>query len=67
MPFRLTFGHDVVLPVEICLQSVRMQRQNNIQSEQYWELIFDELIDLDKERLVTMEVLIRQKACMAKV
>lgn len=31
-PFRLTFGHDAVLPAEICLQSVRVQRQNDIQS-----------------------------------
>lgn len=27
MPFRLAFGHDAVLPVEIHLQSVRIQRQ----------------------------------------
>jgi hypothetical protein len=25
-PFRLTFGHDVVLPAEICLQSTRIHR-----------------------------------------
>lgn len=47
-PFRLTFGHDVVLPVEICLQSVRVQRRDDIQSEWYWELMFDELADLDE-------------------
>lgn len=32
-PFCLTFEHDAVLPAEICLQSVRVQRQNDIQSE----------------------------------
>lgn len=35
MPFCLTFGHDTVLLVEICLQSVRVQFHNDIQSEQY--------------------------------
>ncbi|XP_050895312.1 uncharacterized protein LOC127101929 [Lathyrus oleraceus] len=67
IPFRLTYGHDVVLPIEICLQSVRVQLQKDIQSEQYWELMFDKLTDLDEQRLVVMEVLIRQKACVARV
>lgn len=66
-PFHLTFGHDVVLPIEICLQSFRVQHHNDIQLERYWELMFDELAYLDEERLVAMEVLIRQKERMAKV
>lgn len=66
-PFRMTFRHDVVLLVEIWLQSVRVQRHNDIRLEQYWELMFDELTDLDEERLAVMEVLIRQKARVAKV
>lgn len=66
-PFRLTFGHDVVLPVEICLQSVKVQHQNDIHSEQYWELMFDELTDLDEDRLAVIDVLIRQKALVTRV
>lgn len=31
--FRLTFGHDVVLPVEIYLQSTRIQRHHEIPSK----------------------------------
>lgn len=58
-PFRLTFGHGAILPLEICLHSVRVQRQNDLQSEQYWEIMFDELVDLDEERLVAMETLTR--------
>lgn len=49
-PFCLTFGHDVVLPAGICLQSVRVQRKNDISLEQYWRLMFDEMTDLHKER-----------------
>ncbi|XP_050876654.1 uncharacterized protein LOC127080374 [Lathyrus oleraceus] len=66
-PFRLTFGHDAILPVEICLQSVRVQRQNDLQLEEYWELMFDELVDLDEERLAPMETLARQKERVVKV
>lgn len=29
-PFRLTFGHNAVLPAEIYLHSTRIQRQNEI-------------------------------------
>lgn len=65
--FLLTFGHDAILPLEICLQSVRVQRQNDLQLEQYWEMIFDELVDLDEERLDAMEMQARQKECVAKV
>lgn len=31
-PFRMTFGHDAVLPVEIYLQSTRIQRHREIPS-----------------------------------
>ena len=47
-PFRLTFGHDAVLPVEICLQSTRIQRQCKVPTNHYWNMILNKLIDLDK-------------------
>ncbi|XP_050908888.1 uncharacterized protein LOC127122627 [Lathyrus oleraceus] len=65
-PFRLTFGHDAVLPTNICLQSVRLKRKNEILSKQYWRLMFDGIIDLDEERLTAVDMLIRQKAHVAK-
>src|SRR3954465_2219986 len=43
-PFRLTIGHDVVLPVEICLQSVGIQRQNDMAIDEYWNLMLDALV-----------------------
>ncbi|XP_050892182.1 uncharacterized protein LOC127097727 [Lathyrus oleraceus] len=59
--FRLTFGHDAVLPVEIYLQSTRIQRHHEIPSESYWNMMLDELVDLDEERLNALELLKRQK------
>jgi len=55
----LTFGHDVVLLVEILLQSTRVQRQFEIPTNHYWNMILDELIDLDEERLTSLEVLMK--------
>ncbi|KAK2354765.1 hypothetical protein QL285_092243 [Trifolium repens] len=50
-PFRLTYGHDAVLPVEIHLQSARVQRQMEIPLDHYWQMMSDDLVDLDEERL----------------
>jgi hypothetical protein len=41
-PFQLVFGHDVVLPVEVYVQSARIQRQIEIPTEQYWNMMLDE-------------------------
>ena len=65
-PFRLTFVHDVVLPVKICLESTRIQRQCEIPTNHYWNMILDELVDLDEERLMALEVLTKQKERVAK-
>ncbi|XP_050919355.1 uncharacterized protein LOC127136887 [Lathyrus oleraceus] len=65
-PFQLTFGHDAVLPVEVYLQSVRIQRQGEIPSDLYWEMMINELVDLDEERLHALEVLRRQKERVAR-
>src|ERR1051325_1855617 len=65
-PFRLTYGHDAVLPVEIHVQSVRIQRQHEIPSEDYWKMMTDELVDLDEERMLALDALRRKKDRMAK-
>jgi hypothetical protein len=65
-PFQLTFGHDAVLPVEVYLQSVRIQREGEIPSDLYWEMMINELVDLDEERLHALEVLRRQKERVAR-
>ncbi|XP_050909087.1 uncharacterized protein LOC127122854 [Lathyrus oleraceus] len=57
----MTFGHDAVLPVEIYLQSTRIHRHHEIPSESYWNMMLDELVDLDEERLNALELLKRKK------
>lgn len=58
-PFRHTYGYDVVLPIEIHLQSDRGQRQFEISTENYWGMMFDKVVDLDEERLASLDILIR--------
>ncbi|XP_050896855.1 uncharacterized protein LOC127103652 [Lathyrus oleraceus] len=60
-PFRLTFGHDVVLKIEIHLQSISIQRHHEIPIESYWSMMLDELVYLDEERLNALELLKRRK------
>jgi len=65
-PFRLTCGHDDVLPAEIYLQSTRIERQHEIPVDHYWNMVLDELVDLDEERLKALDVLMRQKERITK-
>lgn len=60
-PFRLTYGHDAILPTEIQIQLVRIQRQHAIPSEDYWNMMADELVDLDEERMLALDLVSRQK------
>ncbi|XP_058752246.1 uncharacterized protein LOC131625402 [Vicia villosa] len=65
-PFRLTYGHNDVLPVEVYIQSVRIPRQHEILSDHYWSMMTDDLVDLDKERMSALDSLRRQKEKVAR-
>ena len=62
----MVYGHDAMLPVEISLGSVRIQKQDELPVEHYWDLMFDELNELSDERLIALENLIRQKERIAR-
>lgn len=66
-PFRLNYAHEVVLLVEIYLQSTRIQRQGEIPYDHYyWNMMLDEMVALEEERLTVFDVLIRQKEWVSK-
>jgi len=48
------------------LQSARVQRQMEIPTDQYWNMMLDEMVDIDVERLMALEVLLRKKERVAK-
>lgn len=65
-PFRLTYGHDAVLPIKIYLRSTRIQKQKEISFKAYWNMMLDELVDLDEERLNASKLLERRKKRVEK-
>jgi hypothetical protein len=65
-PFCLAFGHNAVLPVEIYVQSVIVQRQKEISTDQYRNMMLDELVEVDEESLMALDVLLWQKVHFAK-
>ncbi|XP_057443613.1 uncharacterized protein LOC130735721 [Lotus japonicus] len=65
-PFPLAHGQEAVLPAEVYLQSCRIQRQEEIPSEDYWNMMPDELVNLDEDRILALDILTRQKNRIAK-
>ncbi|XP_020972618.1 uncharacterized protein LOC110269254 [Arachis ipaensis] len=65
-PYKLVYGHDVVLPLEINLNTLRVSKQNDLPVDDYWNAIFDELNELDSERILALESMIRQKESVAR-
>ncbi|XP_072087057.1 uncharacterized protein [Arachis hypogaea] len=65
-PYKLVYGHDAVLPINIYLQSIRVARQDDIPIVDHWNSLHDELNELDDERLRALERVIRQKEIMSK-
>ncbi|XP_016199115.1 uncharacterized protein LOC107640073 [Arachis ipaensis] len=56
------YGHDAVLPLEINLNTLRVLKQDDLPVNNYWNAMFDELNDLDSERILALENMIRQIA-----
>ncbi|XP_057723409.1 uncharacterized protein LOC130939313 [Arachis stenosperma] len=50
-----------VLPLEINLNTLRILRQDDLPVDDYWNAMYDELNDLDLDRVLALENMIRQK------
>ena len=48
-PYKLVYGHDAVLPVEVNLQSIRLLKQDELPIDDYWNSMFDELNELESQ------------------
>jgi hypothetical protein len=42
-PFKLVFGQEVVLPIEVNLQAIRVAQQNSLTADEYKDLMMDRL------------------------
>nr|XP_025648120.1 uncharacterized protein LOC112743116 [Arachis hypogaea] len=58
-PYKLVYGHDAVLPLEINLNTLRVSKQNDLPVDDYWNAMFDELNELDSERSLALDNVIR--------
>nr|XP_028957476.1 uncharacterized protein K02A2.6-like [Malus domestica] len=54
-PYALTFGKDVVLPMEINVSSVRLQNQFGMHSEEYIQAMCKGIEDLDVARIKALK------------
>ncbi|XP_057724040.1 uncharacterized protein LOC130939999 [Arachis stenosperma] len=61
-----TLSTDQVLPLEINLNTLRIMKQDESPIEDYWNVIFDELNELDNERILALVHLIHQKESIAR-
>ncbi|XP_070679405.1 uncharacterized protein [Malus domestica] len=65
-PYTLTFGQDVVLPMEINVSSVRIQNQFGLHSEEYIEAMCQGIEDLDVARIETLNQIQEGKKVVAR-
>nr|KYP61229.1 Pro-Pol polyprotein [Cajanus cajan] len=65
-PYKLVYRHETILPIDINLQSIHIQKQNDLPIEDYWNLMYDELISLEEERLLALQNMVQQKERIEK-
>ena len=54
-PYRLTYGQDAMLQLELVMNSFRVARQLKLQPEEYSQTIFPKLESADEDRLMALE------------
>ncbi|XP_024171496.1 uncharacterized protein LOC112177440 [Rosa chinensis] len=60
-PYALMFGHDAVLPLEVNVQSLRVQEQHHLIGEDYIQAMWQEHEDLSEKRLEALDGLVMEK------
>ncbi|XP_059650337.1 uncharacterized protein LOC132296116 [Cornus florida] len=66
-PYMLIYGHDVVLPMEMTIRSVRVPFQNKLTPADYNHAMLVELEDLDDVHLNALDHIIAQKKKVMRV
>ncbi|CAL2254920.1 unnamed protein product [Prunus armeniaca] len=65
-PYALTYGHDVILPMEIAVQSFKIAHQHNLVGEDYSQAMLLELKGLDTSRVDTLNKLLARKQAVSR-
>ncbi|XP_050211468.1 uncharacterized protein LOC126661656 [Mercurialis annua] len=61
LPFRMVYGYDAMLPMELTVMSTRRLYQNKLSKDYYFDKMVKESLDLDEERLAILDHLEAQK------
>nr|AAX95830.1 retrotransposon protein, putative, unclassified [Oryza sativa Japonica Group]ABG22462.1 retrotransposon protein, putative, unclassified [Oryza sativa Japonica Group] len=65
-PYKLVYGHEAVLPWEVRIGSQRMELQNDLTANEYYNLMADEREDLVQSRLRALVKVTRDKERVAR-
>jgi hypothetical protein len=65
-PFELVYGQEVMLPVEINLQADRVRLQDSLSSEEYRNLMIDEIDDVCESCLKALHEIEKDKLKVAR-
>ncbi|KAI5320354.1 hypothetical protein L3X38_040062 [Prunus dulcis] len=65
-PFALTYGHDVVLPLEISVKSLRVVHHAEWSKDEYKQAMVQEIDDLDEVRIGALDSLKAQKEAVTR-
>jgi transposase InsO family protein len=64
--FELVYSQEVVLPVEVSLQNLRITGQDYLSAKEYTELMMDKVDEAPKNRLKVLEEIEKEKVKIAK-
>lgn len=66
-PYALVYGHDVVLPLEITVQSLRVASQNQLSHLEYQDAMMSEMDDLGEKQIKPLNSIIFQKLRVVEI
>jgi hypothetical protein len=65
-PFKLVYGQEAVLVVEVCLQNLRVTGQAHLSAKEYNKLMIDEIDDAPESQFKALEEIDKEKVKIAK-
>jgi hypothetical protein len=65
-PFKLVYGEEVILPIEVNLDALRIAQQNELSAVDYHNLMLDRLDEVSNERVKALGEIERDKLRVAK-
>jgi hypothetical protein len=65
-PYELVYGQEAVLPVEVNLAALRFAKQNDLSTEDYHNLMMDNIDEVADKRMVALKSIEKEKLRVAR-